>query len=72
MTLALDMRVTSLSMFQRGKKMSRDINKIIDNAKEKLDDLVAKKGLDSAEVLELSQTIDAYIVEFYSTYSGHM
>lgn len=52
--------------------MSRDINKIIDNAKEKLDDLVAKKGLDSAEVLELSQTIDTYIVEFYSTYSGHM
>lgn len=52
--------------------MSRDINKIIDNAKEKLDDLVAKKGLDSAEVLELSQTIDAYIVEYYSTYSGHM
>lgn len=52
--------------------MSRDINKIIDNAKEKLDDLVAKKGVNAPEVMKLSEEIDEYIVEYYTTYNRHI
>lgn len=49
--------------------MSRDINSIINSAKEKLDELVSVKGLDDPEVQELSKEIDKYLIEYYSTYN---